>query len=229
MFRDLLQEIVTINESVALARKLYLNTNKIMKDYFDKLVALDPTQQKKYIEWMVKTFINSHYRDNDIEKYNIIAEFDKLLGKDIIPTDKRDINSFSNIEGVDDLVRQFSEIETKSGTIKKMKLEEVDVIFENDKVVVIKPKSIKSSCMYGAHTKWCTSATSSSNYFSDYYFKNLTTLYYIIPKGKYLDKYDKIAISVDKSGTKRYWDVHDKSRTEDWFNKIAEDLGIPHG
>jgi hypothetical protein len=53
-------------------------------------------------------------------------------------------------------------------------------LYEDDDVLVIRPKSHAASCYYGANTKWCTTTAGSSGYFEKYIKSGL--LYYFINK-----------------------------------------------
>jgi len=53
-------------------------------------------------------------------------------------------------------------------------------LYEDDDVLVIRPKSHAASCYYGANTKWCTTNKGDSGYFEKYIRTGL--LYYFIKK-----------------------------------------------
>ena len=53
-------------------------------------------------------------------------------------------------------------------------------LYEDENVLVIRPKSYAASCYYGANTKWCTSGKGGSGYFEKYTKTGI--LYYFIKK-----------------------------------------------
>ena len=57
---------------------------------------------------------------------------------------------------------------------------QAEKLYEDDEVLVIRPKSYASSCYYGANTKWCTTNKGTPSYFDQYNRDGL--LYYFINK-----------------------------------------------
>ena len=89
------------------------------------------------------------------------------------------------------------EVETKQ--IEKSAKKEIDKIFENDTLLVIKPKSFVASCYYGSGTKWCTTMKGNPSYFNQY--SSNGNLYYLILKNvDRSNKFYKMAINVPKNG-----------------------------
>lgn len=109
-------------EGMARAKELYVDTKKIDKRIFNALVQKDPTPQKKYIEWMARTFP----RMPSLTKYDVISRFDDLCNKNQI--ENKDIGRYEHIEQVDDAVRQAEikyaeksgDAQTKSGLYKDL-------------------------------------------------------------------------------------------------------------
>ena len=228
MFKDFFKFITDsvvvsrgIKEGVAAARKSYLDTDKINQSSFDALVNIDPTPQKKYIEWMVKTFVNGKLHHLDVNKYGIIKDFNSLVDKNVIKN--KDINSYENIEKVYDEVKKHEDVKTKGDIERAVKKEGTKVVFENDKVLVVIPLTRESSCFYGKGTKWCTSGDV-YNYFNDYFYNKGVNLYYVIPKtGK---NEDKMAVAVYKSGKRTYYDAVDNTISSVLAKNILNKLGI---
>jgi hypothetical protein len=54
------------------------------------------------------------------------------------------------------------EVEAKQ--IEKSAKKEIDKIFENDTLLIVKPKSFVASCYYGSGTKWCTTMKGNPSY-----------------------------------------------------------------
>lgn len=116
----------------------------------------------------------------------------------------------------------FSEVKKVKEDIEKKKIEvaskkEIDRIFENDTLLIIKPKSHTASCYYGAGTQWCTTMAGNPSYFNQY--SSNGTLYYVILKNvDRSNKFYKMAINTPKFenfGTNSVWyDSHDVRLTE---------------
>jgi hypothetical protein len=88
------------------------------------------------------------------------------------------------------------EVETKQ--IEKSAKKEIDKIFENDTLLIVKPKSFVASCYYGSGTKWCTTMKGQPSYFNQY--SSNGNLYYLILKNvDRSNKFYKMAIQVPKN------------------------------
>lgn len=116
----------------------------------------------------------------------------------------------------------FTEVKKIKEDIEKKKVEvaskkEIDRIFENDTLLIIKPKSHTASCYYGAGTMWCTTMAGNPSYFNQY--SSNGTLYYLILKNvDRSNKFYKMAINTPKFqsfGTNSVWyDSHDNRLTD---------------
>ena len=218
--KELLNRLQQVFEGVGSAKRMYLDTGKISKDVFDKLVEIDPTSNKKYVDWLVRTYVKSD--DKDLEHYKVIRDFDKLLNKGVLPPDKRDINRYKSPEEVYDVVKHYEDVKTKGEIEREIKQTEAEKVFENDKAIVVKPKSKEASCYYGKGTKWCTAATSSYNYFDKYYLDNMVNLYYVLVKGSD----EKYAVAVYPDGKKEVYTAEDKRLPLSTARRIFAKFGL---
>jgi hypothetical protein len=103
-----IMEMVNLNEGFARAKELYVDTGKMDIRQLKSLARKDPTEQKKYIEWMCKQFVGSptHHPQKNTRQYDIMVEFDALLNK----MEKRDINQYKNLEEVHDAVSDVKRV-----------------------------------------------------------------------------------------------------------------------
>lgn len=160
----------------------------------------------KYSDFVLKNVDpNSQTFDEDVHTaVEIVKDFDKYQSN----LEKRDINQYSNLWDLD-LVLEPIKAKEKERELEK----QVDKIFENDKFLVIQPKSHKASCKYGANTKWCTTAQSPDHF--QRYTSGSQALYYIINKANSTNKdYSKVAIHFDNSGNPKFWDSKDSPMGE---------------
>jgi hypothetical protein len=169
------------------------------------------------------------FRRNNAKK-----EFDEQRIKDILKRykelhDKGKIQRGIDIQSthIGDIENEVEKIELNrsKSELEKEEKKDVDKVFENDKVLVVRPLSHDASCYYGAGTKWCTTSKETKNHFQSYTLRG--GLYYIIPKDK---KEGKIAIFVhttDEGKTyKEVYDEKDKNQSIEWFDKKLEKLSI---
>ena len=218
--REVVKEEV-IEEGEVSARKKYVETGKVPEDVFNKLLEIDPTSQKKYIEWMCKIYSQEKPEISEFEE--VIPEFDRLVNKGVLPVDARNIQSYKSLKEVSQKVEEF-DVPTKSELERETKVKGAEKVFENDKATVYRITTWEASCLYGRGTKWCISAEKESHHFYDYFMRN--AIYFVIRKQPKRDNYDKIAILVDKSGKKMYWDAKDTQIDGNKAVEILAELGI---
>jgi hypothetical protein len=103
----------------------------------------------------------------------------------------KDINSYNDHILLFTLINSIGKLPTKKDAKK-----EIDKIYEDEYWLVIKPKTHRASCLYGATTKWCTSAKEDPSTF-DVYQSKTSMVFYVIGKNL-TDKHDlnKIAINI---------------------------------
>ena len=160
----------------------------------------------KYTDFVLKNTDGDGELDTDeLENLvDLIKDFDKYQSQ--FP--KKDINQYVS-------VRELEAVVNHARTKKKDKdLEkEADKIYEDDKFLVIKPKSEEASCKYGSNTKWCVTSKGSGHF--GRYTAGRQSLYFIINKAKSTNKnYSKVAIHFDDGGDTRYWDAQDSPMSQ---------------
>ena len=91
----------------------------------------------------------------------------------------KDIAQYENPEFIRTLMEIVDGKKTEREKERELK-SQAERLYEDDDVLVIRPKSHAASCYYGANTKWCTASSGSSGYFEKYIKTGL--LYYFIKK-----------------------------------------------
>jgi len=148
----------------------------------------DKTKTKKYISFMLKTWVN---RSSEISSANelvkLVNMFDELLAyienKDIYHKDYESITYFLEVVNV---------AMDKKEENTFVREEHANVLYECDNYLLLQPKTFKGSLKYGANTKWCTSSRTNESIFNRYSKGGF--LAYLISKTK--DKgsnYEKVA------------------------------------
>jgi hypothetical protein len=155
----------------------------------------------KYTDFVLKNTDGDGELDTDELEYlvDLIKDFDKYQSQ--FP--KKDINQYVSLNELEKVIlyvrakNQEKELEKQS-----------DKIYEDDKFLVIKPKTEESSCKYGSNTKWCVTSKGSGHF--GRYTAGRQALYFIINKAKSTNaNYSKVAIHFDDGGEMRYWDTQD--------------------
>jgi len=146
--------------------------------------------------------------DKDVEDFDLILK----APKDITNYHPYFIQTLGNV---------IQENKSSKEKEKEAKLQ-VDKLYEDDKYLILKPKTYEASCYYGAGTKWCTSSRDSKEHFRKYTREG--ELYYFIDK----TNSNKIALHKDGSD-KEIFDMYDHKITsavllDDFPLDITEEL-----
>ena len=158
----------------------------------------------KYTDFVLKNLHPNASSDEIEDIVELVKDFDKYQSQ--FP--KKDINQYVS-------ARELEAVVNHARTNKKDKEEEkkADKIYEDDKFLVIKPKSEEASCKYGSNTKWCVTSKGSGHF--GRYTSGRQLLYFIINKAKSTNKnYSKVAIHFDDGGNMRYWDTQDSPMSQ---------------
>lgn len=194
----LFEQFYNIAESLGVARKLYLETNKIAPDIFEEIKNSDPSQTFKYVKKMVEFYLKDKPSIDEIQ--NVIKSFDDLVKRNQIK--KPDINQYSTFQEVKDIVDLVKSTYTQKQEQNKeykAKASEIDVIYEDDKVFVLIPRTREAIKKYGKGTKWCITEDDPRYY--NTYKRSFTTHIYIIMKNmdSSIPEY-KMVVNFDKNG-----------------------------
>ena len=122
------------------------------------------------------------------------------------------------------LMKRYSEKDTATKTDKFNELK-TNIVAENDEWVVYKIDTIDEAYLFHGLTKWCIvsgSKSSAEKYFNKYGFDENSNFYFIIRKNPIGDKWDYIALQLQKDFGKTYWDKND-----DDYESLPRNLNIP--
>jgi hypothetical protein len=81
---------------------------------------------------------------------------------------------------LDKLVKDFDNLNELEEYLVIKKKEIAEIIYDGEKIKIIRPLTIEGACVYGEHTEWCTARTDENNTFMNY--KKNGPLYIILPK-----------------------------------------------
>jgi hypothetical protein len=172
---------------------------KIKPQIIDYLSKNDPSGNNKYLEWMVRSLEHEQtvdklrepnrtdddftyiadkildivHRFHNVQDYLVSREEDgSFVGtKDLYAYKFSDNDVLNHLHY--DVIR--AEIKKQEKEEEKESKKEVDKIYEDGNWTVVLPKTHRSSCYYGAGTKWCTTTRD-----SDTHFKTQTHNKYLI-------------------------------------------------
>lgn len=154
----------------------------------------------KYTDFVLK-HVNPEHVVGDTEiGVELIKSFDKYQSQ----LDKKDINQYKSFEELDNALTPLHE-KKKDKELEK----QVEKIYEDNKFVVVKPKTEQASCKYGSNTTWCVTSRGTGHF--DRYTSGGQELYFIINKVNSTDKnYSKVAVHFNQVGEPTFWDSQDK-------------------
>src|SRR3990167_7132086 len=132
----------------------------------------DPEGNLKYLLWQVKQL---ERKEPANEIISLIDQFHKMKDK----LKQKDLFKY---ETLGDLRFAFEELSKKEEI--KIAKQDAEKIYEDERFLVIFPKTKEASCKYGKDTRWCISATESENYFYQYLIDNNGIFYFIIDKAR---------------------------------------------
>lgn len=175
--------------------------NKFSEEDLNWILNISDLQDfnHKYTDFILKTVHPDHVTGDTEIGVNLIKSFDKYQSQ----LDKKDINQYKSLEELDSALIPIHQKEKQKDLESR-----VDKIYEDDKFLVVKPKTEESSCKYGSNTKWCVTSKGTGHF--GRYTSGRQALYFIINKSKSTNKnYSKVAIHFDDEGNKKYWDTQD--------------------
>ena len=163
--------------------------------------------QHKYLNFLGKV-VNPKNFNTDLnivvkllEKFSTVSQ--NLSLKDINQYDK--ISTLKKVlDDYDNRIRR--EIKT---------VDDADVVYEDDEMTVVSPKTHKSSCYFGSGTKWCTAASDSGHY--DRYNQDGKLFYFVSKTKPTSDPTYKVALLKKFDGTETYYNAPDDSFRTGWI------------
>ena len=208
-------------------------------DVIDKLVGVDPSKTNKFLEWVVKNYMNGRnikwFKDNannsssyyswtelqvpdtaedprweddyslrrnamtsiNNEKAGVLKDNLEHFFKNASKYEIKDINQFKSAKEFEDA----AEIAKQKLSRKEMKDTGVDKVFEDDRFILMMPKTHKASCRYGARTRWCVTMRGYSGYFESYFGQG--PIFFLIDKSQPERSYSPSYMNEAES----YWKV----------------------
>jgi hypothetical protein len=178
----------------------FVDTKKVPEDVFNQFRTEDPSESKKYLQWMCKQYSLSPERVRHI--IDVVKLFDRQVQRKIVLGEEADIYKY-DLNSADQVAQNKAEKKT-GGEVKREQKSESTIVDETDDYLIVVPESHGASCFYGANTKWCISGKTSDHW--DSYYKAGVKIYVVIDK----KKNEKYAIAVVKDGKMEAFDEKDK-------------------
>jgi hypothetical protein len=170
--------------------ELRKNYSRITETTFKKFVNGDDTPTKKYLKYMLDSWMLKLNGYTSIPSAEILISQVKLFDSLLPYNPNKDIYSQE--------YRRFSDLTNSNINISKIKEEKtfnrdehISVIYEDDDILFLIPKTFKGSLKYGANTKWCTAGRSETTFNS--YARTGALAYLIDKKNEKKGNFNKLA------------------------------------
>jgi hypothetical protein len=197
--------------------KFYSDANKFPKlngdeSLFNEIESLYPNKgnqhNRGYFMW-IYGLLNKGLKTEDFYKVKeYLALFDKF------------INKYKSLDDLYDVIKDFKQGDSTSKTdeLKRIRNEEIDLVYTGDDWKVYVPKTERASCLIGKGTEWCTAADKSNNMFNNY--NNQGKLYVLISQGDN----SKYQIHFE---TNSFMDERDREVSATYFfDHLTDDYGL---
>lgn len=157
--------------------------NPSFSSYIDELSV---SVKLKYLPWALRQ-VKAGERTEDV--ILTLSLFDKNFQR----LDNKDINSYTSLKQLDDVVKTLGQ--SKKSQYDDVKIRGAEKIFANDRYELLFIKTRDASMCYGKGTKWCISALDDNQW--DYYSNRNAVFYFLVDKtADALDPLAKIAITI---------------------------------
>jgi len=184
--------------------------NPGLKDFINDLTKKKVAN--KYFQWAVN---RKKEQKDDFLIYTVIDQFDKLLKGNKISKairlglanrEQGDISYWHkrSLENLKDFIDRLHDASEIVKTKKEIKVKESEVIYSDDRLYVVFPKSHEASCVLGAGTKWCVASKKTIKHWNEHFKKRV--IYYVFNKlsNPLKDSLAKIAIVYARNEQNRF-------------------------
>jgi hypothetical protein len=187
-------------------KKKYTNKFQDYPDTLDFILGISDLvdNNHKYTDFVLKNLHPNSSTDEIEDVVESVKDFHRYQSN----LEKKDINQYKSIDELNRAL-DYSRVKEHEKQLSSQAIK----IYEDDKFLVVKPKTEEASCKYGSNTKWCVTSKGSGHF--GRYTAGRQSLYFIINKAKSTNKsYSKVAIHFDDEGTLRYWDAQDSPMSQ---------------
>ena len=158
LLKELFEQKLLLEGRIEDAKKKY---PQFSDEIFDFYTENDPSGNQKYLNWLLSRAI--HTPDRKVRYHNDMIDAIIFFHRNQQKFTKKDINQYKDLISLE---KSIVEVEEK---IKEKKLKKQrDIIYKDDRWLVISPKTYEASCAYGAGTKWCVTSKDTSTHWNTY-------------------------------------------------------------
>lgn len=143
-----------------------------------RIEQADPTAHKEYTQWLVRTYVNTDVKLEDLVSTtaDALGDYAKLKVKKALPPEYRDINRIKTSVELEQIVAGLADKLRDTEEVAKGQAKQ---IYNGKTVRVIELFDTEAACYYGQGTRWCTAARN-NNMFNTYIKDG--PMFVVIPK-----------------------------------------------
>ena len=243
-WRKFSQPILLAEGRISDTKKKYPELDE--QGLIDILIDRDPSGNQKYLTWAAKQLAARPVTNQSTARSiaELIVSYHKLMPilTRMDPKNK-DINYFKKLEMLTQALEKAQAIkkeqDAEKAKLQKEKeeaMEGTDIVYKDEEIFMVRPKTKEASCYWGKGSKWCISATKYRNYFDEYSKDGKGFLFLFFKKKKNFstDETDEInwrqhkmvALEFDTFGGIEFvqgWDAQDNPMHED---EIYDIIGV---
>ena len=128
---------------------------KKSEDIIKFWIKVDPTPNKKYLDWLLRQYSRQDFRQEDAQRvHDALENFERYKAR----LAQKDINHYYHLSDLEDTVEAVNGTKSKREEIRDIKHDGADKIFDKGGVKVYHIKTEAAAKFYGKGTKWCTAA-----------------------------------------------------------------------
>jgi hypothetical protein len=137
---------------------------RIAENVFAQILASDPSKNKQYVQWLINLYDVDRLRMEDLYKATeYLSFFDSLKRKNLVPEDKKDIGQIRSLQELFKIISKLGgtgEIKNDEKYLIKDRFfingGQAELLFEDNKWLVVSPLTYDASKFYACTTQWCT-------------------------------------------------------------------------
>ena len=181
-----------LTESLALARKKYLDSGKIAETDFNDIKSVDHYKNHKALPKMIEFFLAGTSAE---DLGNVVNSFFTFADGGYI--EQKDINQYKTFKELANVVKIASEKQQQKKTTEAgMKAEytalidsgEADLIHNDANITIIRQHSYDACKMFGKGSKWCITMADDVSHYKRHFMQNKETFYFIDIRGAEMRK-----------------------------------------
>lgn len=154
-----------------------ITPEKLLRNFDSSSTAIG-----KFLPWVTKMYLQNQFDYSDLD---FVDHYLNRFIKDTNKLEKKDINQYKSLN---ELLNALQDVKYIKGSreAKRDAKSSAEKVYEDNKWIILIPRTKEAAMYYGKGTKWCTSATNHNEF---NFYNSEGPLYIIINKSNPSEKY----------------------------------------